>query len=47
MVKCTFEIPLGFNIIAGIGLVLFAFAAACLMSLRIRKIAPMALLSGE
>lgn len=47
MVKCTFEIPLGFNIIAGIGLVLFAFAAAGLMSLRIRKIAPMALLSGE
>lgn len=47
VVKCSFEIPAGFNIIAGIGLVLFAFAAACLMSLRIRKIAPMALLSGE
>lgn len=47
IVKCTFTVPLLFNIFAGIGLVLFAFAVACLMSLRIKKIAPRALLSGE
>ncbi|MDE6421143.1 MAG: hypothetical protein K2K87_11565, partial [Lachnospiraceae bacterium] len=47
IVKCTFTVPLMFNIFAGIGLVLFAFAAACLMSLRIKKIAPRALISGE
>lgn len=47
IVKSTFPVPVGFNIIAGIGLVLFAFAAACLMSLRVRKITPRELLSGE
>lgn len=47
IVKCTFSVPLVFNIIAGIGLVLFAFAAACLMSLRVKKIVPRALLTGE
>lgn len=47
IVKCTFAIPLEFNIIAGTGLILFAFAAACLLSLKIRKIAPRSLLSGE
>lgn len=47
IVKCTFTVPLMFNIFAGIGLVLFAFAAACLMSLRIKKLAPRALISGE
>lgn len=31
IVKSTFSVPVGFNLIAGIGLVLFAFAAACLM----------------
>lgn len=47
IVKCTFPVPLYFNIAAGAGLVLFAFGAACLLSLRVRKIAPRDLLSGE
>ncbi len=47
IVKCTFAVPLCFNVIAGAGIVLFAFGAACLMSLRIRKIVPRKLLSGE
>lgn len=47
IVKCTFTIPLEFNIIAGTGLILFAFAAACFLSLRIRRIAPRSLLAGE
>lgn len=47
IVKCTFEVSTLFNVIAGIGLVLFAFGSACLMSLRVRKIAPRELLSGE
>ena len=47
IVKCTFAISTEFVMAAGIGLILFAFAAACLLSLRIRKIAPCALLGGE
>ena len=47
IVKCTFTVPVGFIAIAGIGLVLFAFATVCLLSLKIRKITPRALLSGE
>lgn len=47
IVKCTFTVPLGFITAAGVGLVLFAFATACLLSLKIRKITPRALLSGE
>lgn len=47
IVKCTFAIPIGFITIGGIGLVLFAFATVCLLSLKIRKITPRALLSGE
>ena len=47
IVKCTFEVPLPFNVIAGVGLVLIASGAACLLSLRIRNIAPGKLLSGE
>ena len=47
IVKCTFEVPLLFNVIAGAGLVLIVFGVACLLSLRIRKIAPRELLSGE
>lgn len=47
VVKCTFTIPIGFIMIGGIGLILFAFAMACLLSLKIRKIAPRALLVGE
>lgn len=47
IVKCTFTVPVGFIIIAGICLVLFAFATVCLLSLKIRKIAPRALLAEE
>ena len=47
IVKCTFAVPIGFIAISGIGLVLFAFATVCLLSLRIKKITPRALLSGE
>ena len=47
IVKCTFNIPVGFSIAAGIGLVIFAFAAACLLSMKVRRIAPGALLDGE
>lgn len=47
LVKCTFAVPLYFNIAAGVGLVLFAFGAACLMSLRVKKITPRELLNGE
>lgn len=47
IVKCTFAIPVGFIAAAGAGLVLFAFGTLCLLSLRIKKITPKALLSGE
>lgn len=47
IVKCTFTVPVGFIAASGIGLVMFAFAIVCLLSLKIRKIAPRALLSGE
>lgn len=47
IVKCTFPIPAGFIAVSGAGLVLFTFAAACLLSLKIRKIAPRTLLAGE
>lgn len=45
--KCTFTIPLRFIVIAGIGFVLCAFIMVCLLSLKIRKISPRALLSCE
>lgn len=47
IVKCTFTVPVGLIVAAGGGLVLFAFVTVCLLSLKIRKIAPRALLSGE
>lgn len=47
IVKCTFIVPIGFISIAGIGLVLLSFAIACLLSLKIKKIAPRNLLVGE
>ncbi len=47
IVKCTFALPVGFIIAAGVGLVVLAFGIACFLSLRIRKIAPRALLLGE
>lgn len=47
IVECTFTVPAGFNVAAGAGLVVFAFATACLLSMKIRKIAPRNLLAGE
>ena len=47
IVKCTFTVPLGWIAAAGAGMILFTFGAACLLSLRIRKIAPVTLLRGE
>ena len=47
VVKCAFVVPVGFIAIAGIGHILFAFAMACVLSLKIRKIAPRELLVGE
>lgn len=46
-VKGTFIIPVSYNIIAGIGLIVFAFCAACLLSRRVKKITPHELLTGE
>ena len=47
IVKCTFIVPVGFVVAAGIGIVLFAFAVLCLLSLKIQKITPRAMLAGE
>lgn len=47
IVKCTFAIPAAFSAIAGVGLILLSFGIACLLSLKIKKIAPRNLLVGE
>lgn len=47
IVKCTFTVPVGLIAASGAGMVLLAFGLACLLSLRIRKIAPVDLLAGE
>lgn len=47
IVKCTFKVPIGFITVGGLGLILFAFGIACLLSLKIKKITPRALLTGE
>lgn len=47
IVRCTFTVPVGLIAASGVGLVLFSFGIACLLSARIRKIAPVALLGGE
>ena len=47
IVKCTFSIPIGFSIAAGVGLIFLSFGIACLLSLRVKKIAPRTLLVGE
>lgn len=47
IVKCTFSIPIAFTVFSGIGLVLLSFGIACLLSLKIKKIAPRNLLVGE
>ncbi|MDE7082186.1 MAG: FtsX-like permease family protein [Clostridia bacterium] len=47
ILKCTFNIPVLFSAVAGIGLILLSFGIACLLSLKIKKIAPRNLLVGE
>lgn len=47
IVKCSFAIPVGLVTVSGAAIILFAFAVACLLSLRIRKIAPKELLLGD
>lgn len=47
IVKCTFTVPVGYNILAGLGMILAAFGIACLLSVKIKKITPRALLAGE
>ncbi|MCI8639849.1 MAG: FtsX-like permease family protein [Coprococcus sp.] len=47
IVKCTFTVPTGLIAAEGAGLILLAFVMACLLSLKIRKIAPKELLMGE
>ncbi len=47
IVKCTFTVPVGFIATAGVGLILLSFGISCLLSLKIKKIAPRNLLVGE
>ena len=47
IVKCTFNIPILFSVFAGFGLILLSFGIACLLSLKIKRIAPRNLLVGE
>lgn len=47
IVKCTFAIPIAFSVFVGIGLILLSFGIACLLSLKVKKIAPRNLLVGE
>ncbi|MDE7084910.1 MAG: ABC transporter permease, partial [Clostridia bacterium] len=47
IVKCTFNIPVVFSTVAGVGLIVLSFGIACLLSVRVKKIAPRNLLVGE
>ncbi len=47
IVKCTFNIPIVFSVFASVGIILISFWIACLLSLKIKKIAPRNLLVGE
>ncbi len=47
IVKCTFDIPIVFSSIAGIGLIIMSFGLACLLSLKIKRITPHSLIIGE
>ncbi|MDE6024193.1 MAG: FtsX-like permease family protein [Lachnospiraceae bacterium] len=47
IVKCTFTVPLGMVMIEGVGLIVFTFLILCLMSLKIKKLSPYAILVGE
>ena len=40
IVKCTFTVPVWFNILAGAGLIAAALVLSCLLSLKIRKVQP-------
>ncbi len=47
IVECTFTVPIGFIAFAGVGLVAVAFGIICLLSLRVRRIAPRELLAED
>lgn len=47
VVKCSFALPTGFLVLAGICLIVFTFGIAFLLSLKIRRISPRALLAEE
>lgn len=47
IVECTFTISIGFLLLAGAGLNAAAFGILCLFSLKVRRIAPRALLAEE
>jgi len=47
ILKCTFVVPVDYIAIVGVGLILLSFAITCLLSLKIKKIAPRNLLVGE
>ncbi len=47
IVKCDFAIPVTFSVFGGIGLILFAFVFACLLSVKIKRVSPRNLLVGE
>ncbi len=47
IVECTFRIPVRFIVLAGMGLAAFAFGVLCLLSLKVRRIAPRTLLVQE
>lgn len=45
IVKCMFDVPVGLISFGGFGILLFMFAIACLLSLRVKRIAPRELLT--
>lgn len=47
VVKCTFTVPIGLIAVGGVGLIAVTFAIVCILSLKIRRIAPRVLLTGE
>ena len=47
IVICMFRVPAGWVALSGVCLLTFAFLLVCLLSQKIRKIAPRSLLAGE
>lgn len=47
IMKAMFEIPAGLTIAFAAAIVVFSFGISCLVSLRVRKITPRALITGE